>query len=224
MNVLNQRKLETAEIAVTCPENALSLESLVRARCASIAIQLACTPILDSSHLSEHISKNCPVPKNDGIPILSAEEAWAELVKADEAKDSDDVQFAFDIYSKACPQESFQEIETKLRNANMNTRLVSLKKEEIPANKIILNNKNEEVEFVLQFQIGPRNRRTKSTAGGISSDAEENFKRLSKTGRLVDCPVPVCNNCKEKGHLGREEQTHVQPLRVLIAANKEFLI
>ncbi|WPH01737.1 Hypothetical protein R9X50_00458900 [Acrodontium crateriforme] len=139
------------------------------------------------------------------IDKKSAEEAWAALVKADKAKDIDDIKTAILAYVQAYPQITINELEQCFRGAEpqMNTFIIA-KRQEIAITQTIVNFQGErDQEYVISLQFSNKPRRAKFAEGWPEND-EENMERLAKAGFVVDRMVTKCSNCDQLGHNARQ--------------------
>lgn len=56
----------------------------------------------------------------------SPEEAWADIKKASDERDIDDFREALQVYSKACPDATIQDIEKKMREEKLRIYIIAL--------------------------------------------------------------------------------------------------
>lgn len=116
----------------------------------------------------------------------------------------DDAKEAFEVYVKNAPHVTLQQVEKRMRTEKMNLHLIALEKD-IPVNKTNVDPQGVGgKKYVLAFQMGSKSRRTKMMAGAIAASYEENVERLSDAGFTANNPIPVCYNCREIGHVGRD--------------------
>ncbi|CAH1765239.1 10859_t:CDS:2 [Entrophospora sp. SA101] len=149
-----------------------------------------------------HRAFECP---NDSTMKISEEEAWEKMMKADAEKNIEDFKEMFEHYSKAAASETFQTIETKLRKAGCNTKIIALEREAIPLRKCLIDLQgNKEKKYLAILTMTDPNKLPKSS-GNRAVDAEENFRWLADSGFMKDdFSLPVCFNCKQKGHLSKD--------------------
>ncbi|CAJ0914623.1 14367_t:CDS:2 [Entrophospora sp. SA101] len=146
-----------------------------------------------------HSSFECPENEK------KAKMAWNKLLAADAKKDLEEVNEAFEIYTKAAPHETFQSIEMKLKNVKSNCRMIAIEREGIPLTKCIADLQgNKGKKYVASLIMIPPH--TLPRSAGIRAQSEqENFDWLADAGQLVDdFSAPICFNCRQRGHLTRE--------------------
>ncbi|CAJ0766885.1 13961_t:CDS:2 [Entrophospora sp. SA101] len=120
-----------------------------------------------------HRAFECP---NDSTMKISEEEAWEKMMKADAEKNIEDFKEMFEHYSKAAASETFQTIETKLRKAGCNTKIIALEREAIPLRKCLIDLQgNKEKKYLAILTMTDPNKLPKSS-GNRAVDAEENFR------------------------------------------------
>ncbi|CAJ0840964.1 1960_t:CDS:2 [Entrophospora sp. SA101] len=141
----------------------------------------------------------CPY---DPIKRISKEEAWEKMMKADAEKNIEDFKEMFEHYSKAAPNETFQTIETNLRKAGCNTKIIALEREAIPFRKCLVDLQgNEEKRYLAVLTMRDPNKFPKSSG----YRAEQNFMWLQDSGFMKDDLTSlICYKCKKKGHLPKD--------------------
>nr|CAG8501250.1 9774_t:CDS:2 [Entrophospora candida] len=141
----------------------------------------------------------CPY---DSIKRISKEEAWEKMMKADAEKNIEDFKEMFEHYSKAAPNETFQTIETNLRKAGCNTKIIALERGAIPFRKCLVDLQgNEEKRYLAVLTMTDPNKLPKSSG----YRAEQNFMWLQDSGFMKDDLTSlICYKCKKKGHLPKD--------------------
>ncbi|CAG8734353.1 13679_t:CDS:2, partial [Acaulospora morrowiae] len=156
---------------------------------------------------SDHFAANCPLKTRKPSPFVNPDpsgispgEAWNRLLKADREKDIEEFRKWLEEYAKVSPHETFQTIESKLREEGCNGRIIAVKREGIPITSCLVDLQGNtgktylaQPSFSIPSGLAP-------VSGTHAKSSEENFRWLADAGFLSDDPSPVCYNCKEKGH------------------------
>ncbi|KAL9103347.1 MAG: hypothetical protein Q9163_001613 [Psora crenata] len=70
--------------------------------------------------------KNRRVFDDDHLPLLHFSEAWKLVKEADERRDLDEIREALKLYTKACPDANYVELENMLRHFGLNVHLIAI--------------------------------------------------------------------------------------------------
>ncbi|CAG8036861.1 unnamed protein product [Penicillium salamii] len=151
----------------------------------------------------------------DMLPV----EAWAAMKKASDEKDLDDFREALKIYSKSSPEETFADVEKKMREEDFKIFIIGLvstglvlhiqgsiayecqqEKEVDDVISLIDLQGTLDREYVVGFYF-----RAKASRGKLRerwpADPEENLERLANAGLPFERMIPKCLNCGELGHI-----------------------
>ncbi|CAG8027130.1 unnamed protein product [Penicillium salamii] len=151
----------------------------------------------------------------DMLPV----EAWAAMKKASDERDLDDFREALKIYSKSSPEETFADIEKKMREEDFKIFIIALvstglvlhiqgsiahecqqEKEVDDVISLIDLQGTLDREYIVGFYF-----RAKAMRGKLRerwpADPEENLERLANSGLPFDRKIPKCLNCGELGHI-----------------------
>ncbi|RUS19931.1 hypothetical protein BC937DRAFT_86702 [Endogone sp. FLAS-F59071] len=155
------------------------------------------------------LSRDCPF-----IPTIVPKTAWLNLLKADEMQGTQEFTQAFDAFTKACPTETFQDIETKLKNYKCNFHLVAFNRE-LPPNKKLFDLQGQSgyrypIAIIFLGDNGGINNEPISSAPvfsrlraqpGVPITDEQNMLWLANGGFPRDPrEVPLCKCCLKEGH------------------------
>lgn len=147
-----------------------------------------------------------------GVPELTPEESWTQLIDAAKEKDLDGFRTCLRAYARAVMGDfDLTGVETALREDQVPVFLIA-KKQEIAVNMTIVDLVgNPEREYVLTIQLSDRPRRAKLREGWPES-AAQNLERLQSAGFVQDRGVPLCGNCGELGHIRKVNVIHRRDL------------
>ncbi|CAG8193498.1 unnamed protein product [Penicillium olsonii] len=144
-------------------------------------------------------------------------EAWAAMKKASDERDLDDFREvtaldesvhrpllirlqALKIYSKSSPDQTFADIEKKMREEDYKVFIIALEKEVDDVMSLIDLQGTLDREYVVGFYF-----QAHATRGNLRerwpADPEENLERLANAGLPFDRKIPKCLNCGELGHI-----------------------
>jgi hypothetical protein len=200
-----------------------------KADCTNPRVERAFTGTCNSCGVDGHAARDCPTMKCklcdqpghralncnqrrmvnwDGVPELTAEEAWKGLIDASHAKDLDAFRLCLRAYACAVTTEfNLPAIEQALREDNSPVYLVA-KQQPIASNMTIVDPiGNPEREWVLTFQYSAKPRRPR-LAEGWPESPEKNLERLASAGFVEDRGVPLCGNCGDLGHIRKVSLFH----------------
>ncbi|KZF18945.1 hypothetical protein L228DRAFT_264072 [Xylona heveae TC161] len=159
----------------------------------------------DKLSMSGHKTIDC---KNNrfldytGIETKSPEESWKGLQEADATGDLDDVRDALRVYYKAVPLSSYAEIEQAFRDHHFATYLIAREKSINDSQTIMDLQGKLGCKYEVGLYLSPKVRR-KAAAEGWPPTPEENKERLLDAGIVVDRLVPICDRCREAGHVSK---------------------
>ena len=149
------------------------------------------------------------------IADMSAEDAWEALQKADEERDLEDfrevhadkrsprthdtdlLDQAFKIYSKAASDATYDELETAFRLNNFNSYLIATENE-LPKTHTYVNLQGElDKTYKVGFHLSPKPKR-ETQKQGWPETPEENLRRLKDAGLPMERGIPKCSRCDGK--------------------------
>ncbi|KAK4456946.1 hypothetical protein QBC42DRAFT_189805, partial [Cladorrhinum samala] len=181
---------------------------------------LVCKQCGSTEHTISHAAATCQnarVINRDDIEDKTIDEAWEMIAAAVTERDIDDIKHAVQVYIKANPTCTYQNLQKAFRQQGTGIWLVALEKPNAIATLTNMDlqgkvGKKYTVTYRLQFQ--PQRPRERE---GWPKSEEENYERLADAGELVPSYVPKCKNCDELGHMARScPQEKVEVERVLI--------
>ncbi|KAL6229752.1 hypothetical protein BDW75DRAFT_249334 [Aspergillus navahoensis] len=152
-----------------------------------------------------HKTSNCTENRKfdlNHIPDMLPEQAWALLKKASCERDLEDFREGLKIYSKAVPDATFADIETKMRAESFNIYLIAMGREMSDCISLINLQGKLNCTYVVGFFYSPKPQRANLRERWPSS-VEENLERLKDAGLPYDRQIPKCSNCGEMGHGSR---------------------
>ncbi|KAJ5082753.1 Zinc knuckle CX2CX4HX4C [Penicillium argentinense] len=152
-----------------------------------------------------HLSKDCKENRKfnlNNVPDKLPGEAWAMMKAASDARDMTDFRDAFQVYSKACPDETFATIAQKMQAENFNIYIIGLEKPSEDVISLIDLQGQLGREYVVGFYYSPKAHRF-NLRDRWPATPEENLERLQNAGFPYDRGVPKCRNCGEMGHTAR---------------------
>ncbi|KMP00527.1 hypothetical protein CIRG_00669 [Coccidioides immitis RMSCC 2394] len=177
-----------------------------------------CKNCKGEGHKTKDCTENRKFDQHD-IPDKMPEEAWAILKKASDERDLEDFR---EIYSKAVPLATFDEIEKRFRADNFKIYLIGLERE-IGDTLISVNLQGKlNCKYVVGFYFSEKPHRANLKSRWPRSP-EENIKRLADAGFPMDRQVPKCDNCG--GHTRRgckQEPATVERVEVKCVICKEI--
>ncbi|RDW93447.1 putative zinc knuckle transcription factor (CnjB) [Aspergillus mulundensis] len=150
------------------------------------------------------------------IPDMLPEQAWEMLKKASNDRDLEDFREGLKIYSKAVPDASFADVETKMRQESFNIYLIAMNRETADCISLIDLQGKLNCTYVVGFFYSPKPQRANLRERWPSS-VEENLERLQDAGLPYDRQIPKCGNCGEMGHTSRgckEERAVIERVEV----------
>ena len=143
---------------------------------------------------------------------MSAEDAWEALQKADEERsledfrevrackrfpriqDTDFSDQAFNVYAKAAPDATYDELETAFRLNGFNTYLIATENE-LPKTHTYVNLQGElDKTYKVGFHLSPNPKR-KTAKQGWPESPEQNIERLKDAGLPMERGIPKCMRC-----------------------------
>ncbi|KAK5796065.1 hypothetical protein VI817_005350 [Penicillium citrinum] len=130
------------------------------------------------------------------------EEAWDLMKAASDEKEIGSFREALQIYSKSCPEETFESIGKKMRDENFNIHLIALTKPPEDVISLIDLQGQLDREFVVGFFFSDKAQRANLRERWPTS-TEENIERLQNAGLPYDRQIMKCRNCGELGHSAR---------------------
>ncbi|KAG8529517.1 uncharacterized protein KY384_006154 [Bacidia gigantensis] len=152
-----------------------------------------------------HEVKDCKANRKfdrSNISDADQETAWNALVKSDEGKDMESIRDAFAIYTKACPDATYEELEKAFRQNDFNLHLVAIEKE-LPKTHTYISLQGElDKKYQAGFYWDAEPKRKKMLAVWPSTP-EENLERLKEAGMPMERLMPKCHRCDELGHVGK---------------------
>lgn len=132
------------------------------------------------------------------------EEALAELRKAVNDKDLDDVKEAVKMYVKAMPDTTYPELEKLLRDETIGLFLIGIEKEHLLSTLTNMDFQgNLDKKFTVTYRFSKLPPRPRERTLWPASD-DENMTRLADGGEIVARGIPKCTNCDEMGHSARD--------------------
>ncbi|POS85195.1 hypothetical protein EPUL_003121, partial [Erysiphe pulchra] len=152
-----------------------------------------------------HEAFGCTRPRKinrDHIQDMSGEEAWKRIQDAAEERDLDDLKEAIEIYIKAEPETTYQQLEKKFRDNDVGVYIIALEKE------LAATYTNMDIQgtldrtYSITWRWSPKPMRPKEIQFWPSTP-EDNFERLADAGEPTDRGVPKCSNCNTLGHTRR---------------------
>lgn len=154
-------------------------------------------PVCRNCQETGHEAFACELPRKlnrDHIPDMSAEQAWNLILQACQERDLDDLKEAVEIYVKACPDTTYQELEKSFRESSMEIYIIALEKELAPTYTNMDFQGNLDRTYSVTWRWSPKPMRPKEIQTWPKSPAE-NFERLGNAGEPTDRGIPRCNNC-----------------------------
>lgn len=149
------------------------------------------------------------------VADMSAEDAWEALVNADEQRDLEDFREvgadkrnsctqntdfpdqAFNVYTKAASDATYDELETAFRINGFNTYLIATENE-LPKTHTYVNLQGElDKTYKVGFHLSPKPKREIAKQGWPETP-EENIERLKDAGLPMDRGIPKCMRCDGK--------------------------
>jgi len=107
---------------------------------------------------------------------------------------SADRQSTFKIYSKACPDATYEDLERAFRLNHFKTFLIATEKE-LPKTHTYVNLQGElDKTYQVGYYFSPKPKRAIMAASWPES-TEENLERLKDAGMPLDRGIPKCNRC-----------------------------
>ncbi|KAK4224734.1 hypothetical protein QBC38DRAFT_511585 [Podospora fimiseda] len=186
----------------SCP----TAEPLVCKECGSLEHTISRCPErkCESCRQTGHLATTCEnarVVNRDDVEDKSIEEAWEMIMTAVADRDIDDVKQAIQIYVKANPDCTYQNLESAFRAQNIGLWLIPLEKPLVSGtltNMDLQGNIKKKYTVSYRFQFNPQRPRERE---GWPKDEAESFERLADAGELVPSFIPKCRNCSEFGHM-----------------------
>jgi ribosomal protein L32 len=150
--------------------------------------------------------KNARVVDRQHIADMSAEDAWDLIVKAIDEKDIDDVKEGVQMYIKAQPDVTYDELEVAFRQQGVGIYLIAIEKPAMLGaltNMDLQGNLGKKYTVTYRFSDKVALARPREKALWPKSP-EENVERLKDAGEATNRGLIKCANCEEYGHVARE--------------------
>ncbi|KAJ5345040.1 hypothetical protein N7452_003044 [Penicillium brevicompactum] len=170
-----------------------------------------CKNCLGEGHKTIECTENRKFDLNHVADMLPVE-AWAAMKKASDERDLDDFREALKIYSKSSPEETFADIEKKMREEAFKIHIIALEKEVDDVMSLIDLQGKLDREYVVGLYFSGKASRGKLRERW-PSDPDENLERLANAGFPFDRKIPKCLNCGELGHIRKsckEERAEIE--------------
>lgn len=110
------------DVCRNCKQEGMSLSFLPAV---GMSIDFANWYFFETGHKTLDCKENRKLDRSQ-VADKSPEEAWADMKKASDERDIDDFRDALQVYSKACPDVTLQEIEKKMREDKFKIYLIAL--------------------------------------------------------------------------------------------------
>ncbi|KAK2747333.1 hypothetical protein FQN57_002231 [Myotisia sp. PD_48] len=166
-----------------------------------------------AGHRAMDCTQNRKFEQND-VPDKLPEEALEILRKASKERDLEDFRDGLKIYSKASPLATFDDIEKKLREENLNFYIIGLEREVGDCHTLVNLQGKLNCKYVVGFFFSDKPQRVNLQERWPAS-AAENLERLTEAGFPLDRQVPKCGNCGQMGHTFKGcKEEHALPERV----------
>ncbi|KHJ34961.1 putative zinc knuckle transcription factor protein [Erysiphe necator] len=167
-----------------------------------------------------HEAFGCTRPRKinrDHIQDKTVEEAWKLINDAVEERDLDDLKDAIEIYIKAEPETTYQQLEKKFRDSDMGVYIIALEKELATTYTNMDFQGCLDKTYSITWRWSPKPMRPKEIPSWPNTP-EENFERLADAGEPTDRGIPKCSNCNTLGHTRRRcpEQIVENPERTTV--------
>ncbi|KAI9813656.1 MAG: hypothetical protein M1827_003727 [Pycnora praestabilis] len=128
------------------------------------------------------------------IRVMEPDDAWNMLKVADAEHDLDDFREAIQIYAKAVPMTTYEQLEQSFRIQEFSVYLIAIGKE-IPDTWTIADLQGKiGCKYAVAYHFSPHPRRPKDKEGWPATP-EENLERLKDAGVPVDRQIQKCTNC-----------------------------
>ncbi|KAL6721520.1 hypothetical protein ACLMJK_000624 [Lecanora helva] len=129
-----------------------------------------------------------------GLPDLDVDSAWEGLKQADKQHDLDDFREAFQVYTKACPDATYLEMEQSFRLNNFGVYLIAIEKELQKTHTFVSLQGELDQKYQASFHFSPKPKRKTQEAAWPGSE-EENLERLTSAGMPMERGIPKCTRC-----------------------------
>ncbi|KAI0100171.1 hypothetical protein GGR51DRAFT_373706 [Nemania sp. FL0031] len=167
-----------------------------------------------------HMITECKNPRvidRSHIEEVAAEDAWNKIPKAALERDIDDLKAAIQQYVKACPETTYNELESAFRSQEIGVYLIAMENDTmVPTLTHMDLQGNLDKKFRVHFRFDPKPGRPREREFWPSS-VEENVARLEDAGEPVNRGLSKCSNCSELGHISKNcPQEKMEKERVVI--------